>query len=140
MKINHLDLSNYKGFKETSIDFDDDFNLIVGENGSGKSSLLDALAVAAGSFLLGVKGYDSRHIREEDIRIEYSKQSENPVPLPQYPVSVAAKGSISDPEALHGKWDLEWKREIYGKGGKTTSKDARALKELAEKIVIKRKV
>jgi len=137
MKINHLDLSNYKGFKETSIDFDDDFNLIVGENGSGKSSLLDALAVAAGSFLLGVKGYDSRHIRDEDVRIEYSKQSENPVPLPQYPVSVAAKGSISDPEALHGKWGLEWKREIYGKGGKTTSKDARALKELAEKIVQK---
>ena len=47
MKINHLDLSNYKGFKDTSIDFDDGFNLIVGENGSGKTSLLDALAVAA---------------------------------------------------------------------------------------------
>ncbi len=137
MKINHLDLSNYKGFKDTSIDFDDGFNLIVGENGSGKTSLLDALAVAAGSFLLGVKGYDSRHIREEDVRIEFSKQSENPVPLPQYPVSVAAKGLIFDDVALHGKWELEWKREICGKGGKTTSKDARALKELVEKMVHK---
>lgn len=137
MKIKHLDLSNYKGFKETSIDFDDGFNLIVGENGSGKTSLLDALAVAAGSFLLGVKGYDSRHIRDEDVRIEFSTQSENPVPIPQYPVSIAAKGSIFDDMALHGKWDLEWRREISGKGGKTTSKDARKLKDLAEKMVKK---
>lgn len=135
MKITRLDLLNFKGFKEAHFKFNDQFNLVVGENGSGKSSLLDALAVAAGSFLLGVRGYDSRHIRPEDIRVESSRQGENPAPLPQYPVEVKARGVITDEHTLTGEWAIEWNREISGKGGKTTQRDAKALKERAEKLV-----
>lgn len=135
MKITRLDLLNFKGFKEAHFKFNDQFNLIVGENGSGKSSLLDALAVAAGSFLLGVRGYDSRHIRPEDIRVESSSQGETPAPLPQYPVEVSAEGIVEDKQILTGEWAIKWKREISGKGGKTTQRDARALKERAEKLV-----
>lgn len=137
MKITHLDLINFKGFKKAEFEFDGQFNLIVGENGSGKSSLLDALAVAAGSFLLGVRGYDSRHIRAEDIRVESSSQGENPTPLPQYPVEVKAHGAIPDKDTLLGEWSIQWKREISGKGGKTTQRDAKALKERAEKLIKK---
>lgn len=135
MKITHLDLLNFKGFKEAKFEFNDHFNLIVGENGSGKSSLLDALAVAAGSFLLGVRGYDSRHIRTEDIRMESSSQGENPVPLPQYPVEVRAQGVIPDKETLTGECPIQWKREISGEGGKTKQIDAKTLKERAEKLI-----
>ncbi len=137
MIINNIALLNYKGFKESSFEFDDKFNLIVGENGSGKTSLLDALAVAIGSFFLGVKGCDSRPIRDEDVRIEFSKLSENPVPLAQYPVSVAVAGLISDSCTGPEKIKMEWKRELSFKGGKTTSKNAKNLKAQAEKMVQK---
>lgn len=135
MKITRLDLQNFKGFKEAHFEFNDQFNLVVGENGSGKSSLLDALAVAAGSFLLGVRGYDSRHIRPEDIRVESSSLGETPAPLPQYPVEVCAEGAVKDEQTLTGEWAITWKREISGNGGKTTQRDAKALKERAEKLV-----
>lgn len=135
MKITRLDLLNFKGFAEAHFEFNDHFNLVVGENGSGKSSLLDALAVAAGSFLLGVRGYDSRHIRGEDIRVKSSLQGETPTPSEQYPVAVSAEGIIEEKQTLPGECAIKWKREISGKGGKTTQKEARTIKTSAEKLV-----
>lgn len=135
MKITSLDLLNFKGFAEAHFEFNDHFNLVVGENGSGKSSLLDALAVAAGSFLLGVRGYDSRHIRIEDIRVKNSLQGETLTPLQQYPVEICAEGVLQDQQALNGEWPIQWKREISGKGGKTTQKEAKEIRERAEKLV-----
>jgi len=134
MKITHLWINNFKGFKSVDFDFDEQFNLVVGENGSGKSSLLEALAVAAGSFLLGIRDCDSRHIRGDDIRSKLSAVAENPVQVQQYPVSVKARGKIADKQTLLNEWDITWKREISGKGGKTTRKDAKALSEKAEKF------
>ena len=127
MKITSLDLLNFKGFAEAHFEFNDHFNLVVGENGRGKSSLLDALAVAAGSFLLGVRGYDSRHIRIEDIRVKNSLQGETLTPLQQYPVEICAEGVLQDQQALNGEWPIQWKREISGKGGKTTQKEAKEI-------------
>lgn len=44
MKIKKLTLSNFRGFEKIAIDFCDDITVIAGINGSGKSSLLMALA------------------------------------------------------------------------------------------------
>ena len=43
MKISKLKLFNYKQFKEFSIDFNDDTNLLIGDNESGKSTILEAI-------------------------------------------------------------------------------------------------
>jgi predicted ATP-binding protein involved in virulence len=43
MKINELKLTNFRGLLNTTITFKPGFNLIVGVNGSGKSSILEAL-------------------------------------------------------------------------------------------------
>lgn len=43
MKIFKLKLFNYKQFKEFSIDFNDDTNLLIGDNESGKSTILEAI-------------------------------------------------------------------------------------------------
>jgi hypothetical protein len=54
MRIDSLLLENFKGFKRRELLFHPQFTLIVGENGSGIASLLDTLAVAIGSWFLGV--------------------------------------------------------------------------------------
>mgnify|MGYP003669947783 CR=1 FL=1 len=46
MKIDTLELCNYKGFKKIKFDFHGKLNLFVGVNGSGKSSILDSMALA----------------------------------------------------------------------------------------------
>lgn len=45
MKIEHLTLTNFRGVAHRSLDFHPGFNLIVGVNGVGKTSVLEALRV-----------------------------------------------------------------------------------------------
>ncbi len=47
--LQRLSLNNFATFENQSIEFDNDFNAIVGETGSGKSLILDALALIFGS-------------------------------------------------------------------------------------------
>ena len=43
MKLQHLDISNFRCFKNFSIDLYPCFNILIGRNGSGKSTLLHAI-------------------------------------------------------------------------------------------------
>jgi len=43
MHISKLKIKNFKCFNEIEIEFDPDFNLIIGENNSGKSTIFEAL-------------------------------------------------------------------------------------------------
>ncbi len=133
MRINQLIVQNFKGFTSREFSFHPQFNLIVGVNGTGKTSTLDALAVAIGSWFLGVKGADSRHIRpnevllgdfeHEDIDDEgkrhFSVHWEN-----VYPCRVQATGEVL------GKL-IEWVRSLNGPGGRTTYSEATQIKKLA---------
>lgn len=131
MRIDHLRVENFKGFKTREISFHPQFNLVVGVNGSGKSSLLDALAIALGSWYLGIRGIDSRPIRERDVRLRAlstdSTDEVSPGGSPwelQWPCEIEAAGKIS------GR-NVTWKRTLRGPGGRTTQKDASQLKHLA---------
>lgn len=45
MILRNLDLKEFRGFSEERIDFDPQLTVIVGANGAGKSSVLDALSI-----------------------------------------------------------------------------------------------
>ena len=124
MRIDRLNVSNFKGFKDLELSLHPQFNLVVGENGSGKTSVLDALAVAAGSWFLGLRGYDSRHIRSEDIRLRAFEIGEDIRWEQQIPCSIAAIGEVRDRA-------LSWRRVLKSTSGRTTSSEAHDLKELA---------
>lgn len=47
MKLTRLVLSNYRGFEALDLTFDARLTLLVGKNGSGKSSVLDAITTSA---------------------------------------------------------------------------------------------
>ena len=102
MRIDRLTVKNFKGFEEMTFDFprsidapdngNGSFHLIIGQNGKGKTSALDALAVAAGSWFLGVRGEDSRHIQVEDIRVKVLQYGDTARVEQQLPVTVEADG------------------------------------------------
>lgn len=96
MQIDRLTIQNFRGFGSLKLEFDPQFNLLVGGNGSGKTSILDAVCIAAGSWLLGIDGprktpwIDDGEVRLADIpygegRFSFEKQ---------YPVSIQAKGLV----------------------------------------------
>ncbi|CAD5980806.1 putative protein MJECL10 [Planktothrix tepida] len=45
MYIEELHLQNFRGFKELKLQFPRNLAVIIGVNGSGKSSILDAIAI-----------------------------------------------------------------------------------------------
>jgi putative ATP-dependent endonuclease of OLD family len=44
--LTHLYIDNFKGFRDFSLSLQDDLNIIVGDNEAGKSSILEAIALA----------------------------------------------------------------------------------------------
>lgn len=45
MKISKLELKNFRGYNNVSVDFDKNFNVIIGKNDIGKSTILEALEI-----------------------------------------------------------------------------------------------
>lgn len=135
MRIDRLRIKNFKGFAERSFAFgrsvdakpgNGSFHVLIGQNGQGKTSALEAAAVAAGSWFLGVRGEDSRHIRAEDVRIKVVEFRDTQRVEEQFPVVVDAQGTVQGNA-------IRWVREYSG--GRTKWVGARRIKELAEQTV-----
>lgn len=45
MKLKKMYIKNFRAYQDITIPFDEEFNVIVGKNDIGKSTILEALAV-----------------------------------------------------------------------------------------------
>lgn len=133
MRIDTLTVRNFKGFKESTFSFDPEFNLVVGVNGTGKTSLLEALSVALGSWFLGLRGYDTRHINPQEVlllgfrRDDVGVSGEQVTSMSweaQYPCAIQATGEVLGTQ-------ISWSRVLNTPHGRTTYVDARNIKDLA---------
>lgn len=114
MRIDKLYLKNFRGFKEREFVFEKNFSVISGDNGSGKTSILEGLCVALGGWLYAFDGVDSkdkRNIALSDRRVIVGKV--NSAPLPQIPVQVKCWAEITGQ-------NIEWERAITSRNGRTT--------------------
>lgn len=127
MKLKNLKITNYRCFKETELDFDENITLIVGQNGAGKTAILDAVAVSIGTFLLGIDGGVSRGIAKDDARYEFYDLNGTIDPQHQFPVSIESIGDCLNQQ------NVKWIRSLNSTSGKTTVKDAGELTSLAKK-------
>ena len=131
MRINHITINNFKCFKSLDLTFHPSFNVMMGNNGTGKTSILEALRIAIGSLYLGLDKYEGRiaspGITDDDVRL-YNLE-------PQYPTSVFAKGTICDYQTrTNEQKDISWLRSIESKGGKTLSKDAKEMTAMSKSM------
>ncbi len=70
MYLSKIHIENFKGIKSADFDFDRSVNIIIGNNGAGKTSVLEAIAVALGGFLSGIDGVNTIHFSRDEIRRE----------------------------------------------------------------------
>jgi len=127
MRIDRLEIKNFKKFTQQAFEFNQRFTLLVGDNGAGKTSVLDALAVSLGVWLVEAPDTfldnSGRIILPTEIRLEPSLIGDRVQFRECRPVEVSATGRIGEVE------DVTWTRRI-GQGGKRTS-NAEAMQALS---------
>ncbi|HJC30795.1 MAG TPA: AAA family ATPase [Candidatus Anaerobutyricum faecale] len=72
MYLTDVEIKNFKGIENMRLELQPGFNLIKGENGKGKTSILEALAVGLGGFIAGIDGVSTRHFTKDEIRKQYT--------------------------------------------------------------------
>ncbi|MCR5346686.1 MAG: AAA family ATPase [Fretibacterium sp.] len=73
MQIKNIHLVNYRGMEDLALDFGPGINLIIGDNGAGKSSLLKGLSVALGHLFSCFWPEEARTMEGQDIRMVSSR-------------------------------------------------------------------
>jgi len=111
MKINNIEIVNFKIFDESKFRFNENFNLIIGINGSGKTSLLRALAISlagwANAYIKddrNLRPIEDSEIREIQIDGRFDKTKETFI-------KSTGKAVIIDDSDTKKNIDIEWKRK-----------------------------
>lgn len=91
MRLDRLHIRNFRCYEDATFDFQPGFNLVVGVNGSGKTSLLQAIAVSFIEFGNAVKP-SQISIKDEDIRFVIDRFENRSRFERQYPLLVQGTG------------------------------------------------
>ncbi len=76
MYLKNIEIQNFKGIRKKSLDFDSTFTVLIGDNGSGKTSVLDAISIGIGTLLqgtgasFGINSNKARPLLQKEIRKE----------------------------------------------------------------------
>ena len=132
VRIDHLKLTNFTGFKSCEFTFHPNFNLLVGDNATGKTSVLDALSIALDSWVLGIKGDEKGGgIDSDQVRIVPYPHQDSFSFEKQFPSRIEVCGLV-------GEQEFTWARELAREGGRTSTKEAKnvtnAAGEAAQKV------
>lgn len=121
MVIDKIEITNFKIFDEAEFKFDKNFNLIIGINGSGKTSLLRALAISlAGWANAYTKHKDNlRPIADTEVR-EMQKDGRFDL-TKETNIKSIGKAVIVDDYENKKNIDIEWIRERTEKNTETVT-------------------
>lgn len=129
MRIDYLKIKNFKCFDEFEIRLSPHQNvhIIFGVNGTGKTSILEALGLAAGTFFMKLPEVENRNLDKEEVRLkpvlgklEY-----------QFPVELEARGNT-----LSKDWNIKrTATTLIGGLGEIEAKELVSLSREAARIV-----
>lgn len=130
MQISRLTLANFRCFELLELNLSPEFTLLLGDNGAGKTAVLEGLAIALGAFVGEIRAGPARNIREdEDARRVVFELGGVPTLQTQWPVRVEATGILLAKP-------LSWARELNRPGGRTTTKETTRLRTRAHSAAL----
>ena len=131
MKLTKLHIHNFKGFENLDVEFHPNFNIVVGINGTGKSTLLEASKIAIGSLFLELDKYkdkiSSPGITTDNVRLHNLEL--------QYPTIIQAFADIDGGLCFNkDNCSIEWKRVLEKHGGRTTKIQAKEISKISSNL------
>ncbi|MFA8451403.1 MAG: AAA family ATPase [Bacteroidales bacterium] len=121
MQLNKIELENFRKFKKLEVQLKAGVNILIGDNASGKTSILEAISIIIGSFFSGI---NSRFAISPSISptkdVSFIKNKEGQLSR-QYPTKLRAQGTVFDKEVI-------WNRELNSAKGATTKSGLSDLK------------
>ncbi len=128
MWIKSLQMNNFRCFEKIVINFERTYTVLIGINGAGKSSILDAMSIALGSFFAGLDGVQSNALHQDDVHYRMYEEGSVPNREKQFPTSVSMGAEVN------GGITLQWQRSLNNENGRTTVKEARSIMEYASNL------
>lgn len=128
MRINEVEITNFKSFKKKRLQFNSSFSLIIGDNGTGKTTVLEAISIGLGGYLAGIDGVNNRNIHLDEVRTLSVRQGDATITTePQFPCSIECEGILNNQAFV-------WERSIHRKEGRTNRNKAKELIQYAAEI------
>lgn len=126
MRIENLRLTNFMCYAEHEVKLSRQFNLIVGDNGKGKTTLLNAASVALGAAMLSFpEPANARSINREEVHRKFYTKGQTTTAEPQFPCVVECSGEFN---GFYGSWA----RELKSEDSRTTRQNAKELRHVAK--------
>ena len=128
MRIKELELKNFRCFEHMSLMLHSNMNVMVGVNGTGKTTILEAIRIFIGAVFCELDKIENKisspSITDDDVRLHNLER--------QYSVEIQGILDI-DKELLH-EGIASWDRVLERYGGKTKFGNGKNAKELSKNI------
>lgn len=128
MQLEQVIIKNFRGIDAWELALKPGVNLIKGENGKGKTSILEAIAVGLGGFVTGLEGVKARHFLQDEIRQIYTVVGDG-----SYMKKVIVPTEVTIRAQLDGQV-YEWTRGRNSIKASRSTMQPRALCRKAEKM------
>lgn len=137
LNLQRLKLHDYRCFEAIDVEFHPRLTVLVAANGVGKTSILDAIAVAFGPYIGAFDEAVGKHFEPSDIRqFQVRTTATNEMEYAAHGVSLEATGSIpgSMEDSVGGNL-TSWSRSLASPvKAKTTIKDAKELIDYGKRM------
>lgn len=131
MKLHSITLRNFRCFEKETFHFEPNLVVLFGGNGLGKTTVLDAIAIAIGSLSLSFDTLTGLEIDQQDVFSRYPQVGDSIKREPVHPAEISVDGRAFDQEAT-------WARSLeYSSSEFCTIMEAKSLRDLATEAVNK---
>lgn len=127
MKIKEIKIRNFRCYENVEIKLNPEYTVLIGINGAGKTTILDAISIALGGYIstfdgMGTYGIDKNDSHYKMYEIGSSIEREH-----QFPVEIYAECEVD-------KKQISWIRGLNGEKGRTTNTGAKEIIKYASEI------
>jgi len=128
MRIKDIDIKNFRCYEATTLDLHSHINIMVGVNGTGKTSILEAIRILLGGIYCEMDKVENKitmpAIAEDDVRLHNL----------EFQFDTKIGGTMELDAHLSQKQTATWDRWLEKKGGKTKFSNAKEVKALSTRI------